>query len=103
MQFCDTADYKSALRARVGRYAHPILFGVSVSGSMNKSVFTKLSVVLLMSMIPLGVLSAPKEPPTGEVPLDPASRLEIRQRQQARSAATQKAFHEFRFSDRTTE
>jgi len=59
-----------------------------------------LSVILLMSVLPFGVLSAPNEPPTGEVPLDPAPRLAIRQRQQARAAATQKAFYEFRFTDR---
>jgi hypothetical protein len=56
-----------------------------------------------MSLTPVCVLSAPKESPTGEVPLDPAPRLAIRQRQQARAAATQKAFHEFRFTDRIAE
>ena len=78
----------------------------SVSSSMNignSTFFPTLSVVLLISVIPFGVLSAPNEPPTGEVPLDPGPRLAIRQRQQARAAATQKAFHDFRFTDRTAE
>lgn len=38
-----------------------------------------------------------------EVPLDAASRLAYRQRAQLKSAAAQKAFHDFRFTDRTAE
>jgi hypothetical protein len=38
-----------------------------------------------------------------EVPQDAASRLAFRQRAQVKAAATQKAFHDFRFTDRTAE
>jgi hypothetical protein len=38
-----------------------------------------------------------------EVPQDAASRLAFRQRAQLKAAATQKAFHDFRFTDRTAE
>jgi hypothetical protein len=69
----------------------------------NSSFFPRFGVVLLLSVIPLGVLSALKEPPTGELPFDPAPRLAIRQRQQARVAATQKAFHDFHYTDRTAD
>ena len=55
----------------------------------------------LMSAMPLVVLSAPKEP--GDLPLDPAPRLAVRQRRQAQAAAAQQAFHEFRFTDRVAE
>ena len=40
---------------------------------------------------------------TEEVPQDAASRLAFRQRAQLKAAATQKAFHDFRFADRTAE
>src|SRR5579863_7082012 len=43
------------------------------------------------------------EPPRDEVPLDTASRLAYRQRSQMKAAAAQKAFHDFRFADRTAE
>ena len=38
-----------------------------------------------------------------EIPQDIPSRLAYRQRQQLKAAATQKAFHDFRFTDRTAE
>src|SRR5690349_2077158 len=48
--------------------------------------------------------TAPADTDPGEaVPLDAPSRLAYRQRAQLKSAATQKAFHDFHFSDRSAE
>ncbi|MCI0540488.1 MAG: CRTAC1 family protein [Verrucomicrobiales bacterium] len=71
--------------------------------SFERTVPVKLSVALLMSVLPLGSFAAPNAPSTRDAPWDPAPRLAVRQGQQTRSAATQRAFHEFRFTDRVAD
>src|ERR1700758_1216986 len=51
----------------------------------------------------LSGLSAGPEPVSGDLSLDPVSRLAFRQHAQLKAAASQKAFHDFRFSDHIAE
>jgi hypothetical protein len=57
----------------------------------------------LGSFAPFAVQSATDASVAAGLPTEPAQRLAIRQRQQARAAVNQKAFHEFRFADRRAE
>ena len=70
---------------------------------MNKKYqdgFARLWVLAMGLALPLAVVGASQES-AGRLPLDPAQRLALRQGQQARAALAQKAFHDFRFTDRT--